>query len=362
MGTGLNADGRLEVFARGSDNRIYDNWQKTPGEGLWNGFTQLGSIDVFASGPSVVRKPDGHLHVFVRGLQNDLWHIFQQELNGGWSDWESLGGKLAGTPVPAIREDGMRIIVFSTGSNGKLWYIEQKTGGSGWTESTEHLGGELVGSPVACSNADGRLVVFAAFDDNQLRFRAQDVTNFNSWDNDWTSLTGPVTATPAAILNLDLSMQIIIPGVGGELGSSEQATAGDVLDWNSVPFDGIAVGAPVISRNGHVLPDADGRLEAFHIGLTGELYHKWQTAPDGGWSGWVSLGLSNLQPGLCVDRNRDLRLEVFAIDNNGNVQHAWQTLPGKDPWISGNLGGASLGGLGTKLEELGFRGAWWFRE
>jgi len=360
MSTGLNADGRLEVFARGSDHGIYHNWQTTPGEGPWNGFTQLGSENVFASGPSVVRKPDGHLHVFARGLQNDLWHNFQLELNGtAWSGWNSHGGELAGTPVPAIQENG-RILVFSTGSNGQLQRIAEPTSGTIWTD-WKSLGGELVGSPAACSNGDGVLVVLAAFNDNELRFRAQTAPNQDSW-SDWAPLTGPVTATPAAILNLDLRMQIIIPGVGGELGSIEQATAGDLLDWPPVPFDGIAVGAPVISRNGHVLPDADGRLEAFHIGLTGELYHKWQTAPDGGWSEWVSLGLSNLQPGLCVDRDRDQRLEVFAIDNAGNMQHTWQTLPGKDPWISGNLGGASLGGLGTKLEELGFRGAWWFRE
>ena len=70
----------------------------------------------------------------------------------------------------------------------------------------------------------------------------------------------------------------------------------------------------------------------------------------------------NLQPGLCADRNRDLRLEVFAIDNAGNVNHTWQTVPSGDPWGFESLGGATLGGLGVKLEELGFRGAWWFRE
>jgi hypothetical protein len=355
MSTGLNADGRLEVFARGSDNRIYHNFQKNPGTGPWVGFTQLGSLDIFASGPSVVRKPDGHLHVFVRGLQNDLWHNFQMQLNSSWSGWQSHGGRLAGTPVPAIEENG-QIVVFSTGADGQLMRISET---AGWTWKS--LGGELVGSPAACSNGDGVLVVLGAFNDKELRFRAQLAPNDDNWSK-WEPLTGPVTATPAAILNLDLRMQIIIPGVGGELGCIEQTTAGDLSHWTPVPFNGIALGSPVISRNGHVLPDPDGRLEAFHIGLTRQLYSKWQTAPDGKWSGWASRDLTNLQPGLCVDRNNDQRLEVFAIDDTGSVQHTWQTLPGQGPWISGSLGGATLGGLGTKLEELGFRGAWWFRE
>ena len=66
------------------------------------------------------------------------------------------GGKLSGTPVPAVQADE-RITVFSTGLNGELWFIEQKEkGDTDWTEWAS-LGGNLVGSPAACSNADGRL-------------------------------------------------------------------------------------------------------------------------------------------------------------------------------------------------------------
>ena len=92
------------------------------------------------------------------------------------------------------------------------------------------------------------------------------------------------------------------------------------------------------------------------------FYHKWQATPDGGWSGWNTLALNNLQPGLCVDRDRDARLEVFAIDTAGNVNHTWQPTPGGDPWGFENLGGANLGGHGVTMKELGFRAAWWFRE
>ncbi|MGV9779594.1 hypothetical protein [Streptosporangium sp. NPDC003464] len=39
-----------------------------------------------------------------------------------------------------------------------------------------------------------------------------------------------------------------------------------------------------------VARNADGRLEAFHVGYDSALWHKWQDA-DGAWSpDWVSLG------------------------------------------------------------------------
>ena len=36
--------------------------------------------------------------------------------------------------------------------------------------------------------------------------------------------------------------------------------------------------------------NADGRLEVFARGADGGIWHKWQTAPNNGWSGWASLG------------------------------------------------------------------------
>jgi hypothetical protein len=167
--------------------------------------------------------------------------------------------------VPAIQENE-EIVVFWTGADGQLMRIWE----TDWMWRS--LGGEVVGSPAACSNEDGVLVVFGAFDDEELRFRAQVAPNDDNW-SEWAPVTDPVTAAPAAILNLDLRMQVIIPGFHGTLDSMEQPTAGD-LHWKPNPplsLNGIAVGAPVISRNGHVLPDPDGRLEAFHIGLTGSL-------------------------------------------------------------------------------------------
>jgi hypothetical protein len=35
---------------------------------------------------------------------------------------------------------------------------------------------------------------------------------------------------------------------------------------------------------------ADGRLEVFAVDSSLMLYHKWQTAPNDGWSGWFSHG------------------------------------------------------------------------
>ena len=42
--------------------------------------------------PICGRNADGRLEVFARGTDNALWHIWQTAPNNGWSGWASLGG------------------------------------------------------------------------------------------------------------------------------------------------------------------------------------------------------------------------------------------------------------------------------
>ena len=97
-------------------------------------------------------------------------------------------------------------------------------------------------------------------------------------------------------------------------------------DWASL---GGWIDSPVIARN------LNGSLEAFVIGSDHALWHNWQTS--GGWSGWTSLGGWIDQ--LAVGRNADGRLEVFARGSDHALWHNWQVAPG-----GGWSGWASLGG------------------
>ena len=122
-----NQDGRLEVFARGTDNALWHIWQVAPNS-TWSGWASLGGV--MASKVVVDNNKDGRLEVFVRGDDNALWHIWQTAPNNGWSGWSSLGGIIDGNPVGS-NMDG-RLEVFTRGTDGALWHIWQKAPNSGW--------------------------------------------------------------------------------------------------------------------------------------------------------------------------------------------------------------------------------------
>jgi hypothetical protein len=93
----------------------------------------------------------------------------------------------------------------------------------------------------------------------------------------------------------------------------------------------------------------DGRLELVATtddpaGFGGEVWHAWQTAPNGTWTGWHSFGRpGGGAAGPAVGRNADGRLEVAVVGGDQGVWHRWQTAPnnGWSPWA--NLGSVATG-------------------
>jgi hypothetical protein len=76
-----NADGRLEVFVRGTDNALWHKWQTSPNNGWSRSWNSLRGILV--GEPAVSRNADGRLEVFIRGTDNALWHIWQTSPKNG---------------------------------------------------------------------------------------------------------------------------------------------------------------------------------------------------------------------------------------------------------------------------------------
>jgi hypothetical protein len=73
---------------------------------------------------------DGRLEAFARGqYDNALWHLSQTTAGGSWSGWTTLNGVLQPPSSAAQNQDG-RIAAFVAGGDGGLWTIEQTAPGS----------------------------------------------------------------------------------------------------------------------------------------------------------------------------------------------------------------------------------------
>ena len=165
-------DGRLAVFAVGAGGALRRAVQTAPNNG-WSGLMSLGGRIV--GRPAVGRNADGRLEVFAVGTDGRLWQVFQTVPNGPWGGWRRLGGTGLRSPVVGVNADG-RLEVFAVGAGGRLWHVWQTAPNNGWSRG-ELLDGGGLRSPAVGSQPDGRLVVAAIAADDGLRVRSQVAPN-----------------------------------------------------------------------------------------------------------------------------------------------------------------------------------------
>jgi C1A family cysteine protease/acylphosphatase len=308
--TGSNKDGRIEVFARGTNNALWHTWQTAAG-GAFSGWASLGGV--ITSVPAVVANADGRLEVFARGTDGALWHIWQTAANGGWSGWASLGGVITSDPSAVRNADG-RVEVFARGSDGGLWHIWQKGAQQGWSAWASR-GVQFAGNPVAGSNKDGRIEVFMLGNNGALVHVWQTAPN-GGWSG-WASLGGVLTSELAVGNHADGRLAVFGRGTDSALWTIAQTAPNTSWGgWSSLG-GGIASN-PALGRN------ADGRLEVFVRGTDGAEWHIAQTAPSGGWSGWSSMG-GGIVGDPCAASNKDGRLQLFVRGTDLGLWHRWQT-------------------------------------
>jgi hypothetical protein len=137
-------------------------------------------------------------------------------------------------------------------------------------------------------NADGRLEVFSRSGGDVIHegghvFHIQQVAPNDGWGS-WNQLgpDEPNIAPDAVGNNADGRLEVFARDPNdGQVWHMWQVPGGWV-SWKSL--GGATTDPPVVTNN------QDGRLEAFARGVNGDLVNIWQTTPNGGWSGWASLG------------------------------------------------------------------------
>ena len=247
------APGRLDVFARGTDNALLHRWY---GNNAWSGWESLGGV--LASAPAAVSWADGRIDVFARGTDNALKHLWY---DGNWSAWESLGGMLTSGPAVSSWALG-RLDVFARGTDNALKHIWYDGNWSGW----ESLQGALASDPAAVSWAPGRIDVFARGTDNALKHIWYD-GNWSAWE----SLDGVLTSGPAVSSWASGRLDVFARGTDNTL--YQRSYENNWTGWNSLGGD--LASAPAATSWDK------GRIDVFTKGKDNTLRHSWY---DGTWT------------------------------------------------------------------------------
>jgi hypothetical protein len=137
---GMNADGRLEIFATGADGGIYHAWQTAPDSG-WSGWQSLQpalpGVKFFGLG-AVTNNHDGRFQLFFIGTDGALWTLAQSAPSNGWQTVRFLDNPALPDPLnadqrPAAVLDTSGILhVFVANPSGLIFQVAQVSPGGTW--------------------------------------------------------------------------------------------------------------------------------------------------------------------------------------------------------------------------------------
>ncbi|WP_326700540.1 M23 family metallopeptidase [Streptomyces sp. NBC_01754] len=311
-----SADGRLEVFAAGADG-IHHAWQQEA-NGDWSEWESLG-------GPgnaelAIAPNADGRLELLA--INGDTFqHRWQLRPSGGWSGWETFGGGGRDTAA-GVNTDG-RIEVYASGPTG-LFHRYQTAPNGGWS-GWESAGGGPADSRVQMEkSSDGRLEVFAL---SGAGFQHRYQTTPNGGWSSWSGF-GEGGHDLTVDHNADGRLEVFASGPAGVFHKYQTDTAG----WSGwEPMGGLADSQLTSERT------PDGRVEVFAMNGT-TATHIWQTAVNAPYSDWAPFGTGGTE--VIAATNADGRIEVFGTNPTG-VFHKWQT--GFATWSEWNWLNSSAG-------------------
>ncbi len=198
-------------------------------------------------------------------------------------------------------------------------------------------------NPCVARTSDGRLEVFAIGHSANLLHNYQ-TTPGGSWSG-WISLGTTVivqNAQPVVGVNADGRLEVFVVDGNGAVDHVYQKTPGSsaASNWSAIGL----LSSSNVGKTAKLAVGkwANGVLDLFVIGTDNVLYHNYQTAPNAGWFGFVSLGGSWQQDtDIAVGNESDGRLAVFLVGNTGNLYNNWQSANNSTSWHGFNsIGGA----------------------
>jgi N-acetyl-anhydromuramyl-L-alanine amidase AmpD len=300
----MNADGRLEVFARGTDNALWRNYQTTPG-GTWSGWKSLGGQITWE--PAAVVSPGGRVQVFARGTNKALYTIWQNVPGDdtNWSGWGGLGGQIDSSPRVVINHKTNQPEVFALGTNYSLYHLWRKTDGSwsGWAG----LGGILSSDIEINYNSEDNLEIFALGTNHSMYHMWQG--NDLKWSG-WAGLGGTFASAPTTAKMPTGGIEVFGLGTNHSLYHAWYAGG----KWSS--WEGLG-GTLSEAPTAYVWPN--GHTEVFGRGTNNAMYHLWNGGPGTAWGKWAGFDSATVTGNFTVITDGANNPEVFTRGQGGDV-------------------------------------------
>lgn len=281
---GVNADGRVEVFGVSKDTHdIVTSYQLAVG-GPYSAWESLGNPNGtggrYTGQPFVGVNADGRLEVFAKNSGGGISTTYQTAPNGGFSPWVDFGGGPDVQDAPAVlTQPTGTMLLFAATRSGVLWWPQQSPN-AGWGRSGSVASETVTSSPTAACNADGRAEFFYRSSTGAVHTVYR--TTAGTWSSPPTALGGDGVGPVSALLARG---RIFLLGRNAQGGISATWQQGQNVGFGGwVNLGGVASGTPTM------VTKPDGWPLAIMMGTDGVLYTSAAVgSPSIGFGAWQAV-------------------------------------------------------------------------
>lgn len=333
-------NGALATFKLTPGSQIAYSYQSAPGSTAWSTWANLPAIngDTPVSDPSVGLNSDGRLFVFARGSSGKIWIVTQTSASSTptqWGTWSNFtppfGNAMAGGPAVAVGGNGILYMV-ALDTNGRVW-VQQQTAPDGpwgtYSQFSNPGGVTMTGEPFLAAGPDGRLCLFVRDTTGMIRIECQNGPN-GPWGG-YSQFSNPNGVTMAG-------NPIVAAGADGRLCLFVRDTTGMIrIECQNGPngtysgysqFSNPSDGATMTGDPAVVAGQEDGRLYMYVLDNRGQVRPENQNGPDGTWGGYSQFsnpsGVTMTSiPAAGVDSNGEAQL--FDVGSDGLMYWSHQT-------------------------------------
>jgi hypothetical protein len=212
-------DDRIDLFVRGGDNRLWQDWTDCGGC-QWSGWLKpLGNNGTLASSPTATSWGVGRIDVFVLGTNGLVYQVFWETTtwNGSWLARGRPPSGIADSRPGAASAGLNQVDLFVQGADNRLWQsFWTGTVWTGWFQPPGTASGVLASAPSPAPWGEGlllpgpRLTVFVRGTDG----RAYQTTWDGGW-SPWTALGIPqnvMVGAPGVVTSLQEQPEVVVRG------------------------------------------------------------------------------------------------------------------------------------------------------
>lgn len=195
----------VHIFVQGLDNNLWQTWTNGSGWYPWQDVSWFGGGSI-SSGPGAVTESNGTVAAAAKLPDNEVG-VWDYPPAGPWGFQTIGGGTILGEPSISLGH------VFVRGLDGNLW--QKWWTGSAWTpwqNLSAVLGGPIASSPAAVSAATNQLTVVARLANNHV--------GVWSWTGSqwiWQQLEGEIQGDPAIASGQTGGVNVFAQGLDGNL-------------------------------------------------------------------------------------------------------------------------------------------------